>query len=134
MTNNDWYKSALALVVWREARGEPIEGKLAVANVIRNRVEATHLPDQWDDVIERKWQFSSMTAPGDGMLVQWPRDTDPTWIDSMNVAERVFTLAGCDNTGGATFYCNLDVCHPSWSDTYHQTVKIGHHTFFRERA
>lgn len=130
MQMQDWYKAILALVVWREARGESKEGKLAVANVIRNRVEATHLPDQWDDIIERKWQFSSMTAPGDAMLVQWPHDGDQTWSDSMAAAEHVFS-GGCDNTGGATFYCNLDVCHPAWADTYHQTIKIGRHTFFK---
>jgi len=126
-----WYKAALALVVWREARGEPVEGKLAVANVIRNRVEATHLPDQWAHVIERKWQFSSMTAPGDAMLVEWPLEGDQSWIDAMDVAERVLTLGGCDNTGGATMYCNLDVCDPAWAHTMQATVKIGHHTFFR---
>jgi len=131
MTNQDWYKALLALVVWREARGEPLEGKLAVANVIRNRVEATHLPDQWDSIMERKWQFSSLTAPEDGMLVQWPIHSDPTWVDSMNVADRVFTLGGCDNTNGATQYANLDVCNPAWAHTMTLTVKIGHHSFFK---
>ncbi len=131
MTMQDWYKAALALVVWREASGEPLEGKLGVANVIRNRCEATHLPDKWADVIERKWQFSSMTAPGDATLVKWPLEGDASWIDAMNVAERVFTLGGCDNTQGATMYCNLDVCNPPWAKTMKETVKIGHHTFFR---
>jgi spore germination cell wall hydrolase CwlJ-like protein len=132
MTNDDWNRALLALVVWREARGEPLEGKLAVANVIRNRVEATHLPDQWDNIMERKWQFSSLTAPGDGMLVQWPLPSDPTWVDSMGVAERVYTLGNCDNTQGATFYANLSVVDPPWAHTMTETVKIGHHTFFRD--
>lgn len=131
MTMQDWDKAVLALVIWREARGEPIEGKLGVANVILNRVTATHLPDQWDDIIERKWQFSSLTAPGDGMLVQWPHDGDQAWLDSMQAAERVFSRNGVDNTGGATFYCNLDVCDPTWAHTAIPTVKIGRHSFFK---
>lgn len=61
-----WYKSMLALVLWREARGEVktagIDALRAVAHVIKNRVEATHLPDTWDDVITARWQFSSINA------------------------------------------------------------------------
>jgi N-acetylmuramoyl-L-alanine amidase len=131
MNMQDWYRAALALVIWREARGEPYEGKVGVGSVIRNRVQATHLSDQWDDVIERKWQFSSMTAPGDGMLVQWPRDGDQSWTDSMNVAQGIFDGSIADNTGGATLYVNLAVAHPAWADTETQTVKINNHTFFK---
>jgi spore germination cell wall hydrolase CwlJ-like protein len=72
-----------------------------------------------------------MTAPGDATLVKWPLEGDASWIDAMNVAERVFRLGGCDNTQGSTMYCNLDVCNPPWAKTMKETVKIGHHTFFR---
>lgn len=133
MTMQDWYKAALALVVWREASGEPREGKIAVAAVIRNRVAATHLDDTWDDVIERKWAFSSMTAPGDATLVRWPHDGDVSWIDAMNVAQGIFDGSIADNTQGATMYANLAVCSPSWDfSKLKQTVKIGNHTFFAE--
>jgi N-acetylmuramoyl-L-alanine amidase len=131
MTNADWEVALLALLVWREASGEPVEGKLAVANVVRNRVIDAKLPDQWDEIIDRKFQFSSITAPGDPGLVRWPTPTDPSWIDSMNVAARVHDLGGCDNTGGATMYCNLALCDPAWAHVMTQTVVIGHHTFFK---
>ena len=133
MVMQDWYRAVLALVIWREARGESYAGKVAVASVIRNRVNATRLPDQWDDVIERKWQFSSMTAPGDAMLVQWPHDGDQSWLDSMNVAEGVFDGTIADNTDGSTLYANLSVCHPNWNFAeLTQTAIIGAHTFFKE--
>lgn len=132
MTMSDWNKALLALVIWREARGEPYPGKIAVAAVIRNRVQATHLPDQWDEIIERKWQFSSITAPGDPMLIQWPHENDESWIDSMNVAEGVFSGMTQDNTGGATLYANLNVCNPPWDFTkLIKTANIGAHTFFK---
>jgi N-acetylmuramoyl-L-alanine amidase len=128
-------KFLLALVIWREARGESYQGKVAVASVIRNRVEATHLPDQWDNIIERKWQFSSMTAPGDAMLVQWPLNEDLSWIDSLAASEGVYSGALLDNTGGATLYANLHVCQPKWDfSKLTQTVVIGNHTFFKEQA
>lgn len=130
MSWDDWAKAALALVLWREARGESHDGKRAVAHVIRNRVMASHLPDQWEDVIEAKWQFSSMTAPGDGMLVQWPKQPDAAFEDCMKIAENVFEGIDSDNTNGATHYANLSVCDPTWAHTLKQVAVIGHHTFF----
>ena len=131
MNYSDWYKAVLALVIWREARGEGAEGMRAVAHVIKNRVDASHLPDSWDTVIERKWQFSSMTAPGDPMLVQWPIHPDASFAQAMKIAAEVFSGSDPDLTSGATHYCNLNVCHPAWADTLHQVAVIGHHTFFR---
>lgn len=132
MTNDDTHRAFLALLVWREARGEPIEGKLGVANVVRNRVDSAALPDTWEKTMSHKWSFSSFTAPGDLNLVLWPDDDDPTWRDSMEVAERVYDMGGCDNTFGSTLYCNLDVVKPSWLPYVTFMVKIGKHSFFRE--
>lgn len=127
-----WYKALLALVLWREAQGEPHEGRVAIANVIRNRVLSTHHDDQWDNVMEKKWQFSSLTAPGDPTLVRWPDNTDPVFQDCARIA--IATIEGTieDNTGGATLYANLNVCDPAWTHTATKTVVIGHHTFFKE--
>jgi N-acetylmuramoyl-L-alanine amidase len=127
----DWFTAVLALVLWREARGETHDGRVAIANVIRHRVLATHLDDAWEDVIQKKWQFSSLTAPGDATLVQWPKQPDAGFEDCMTIATA--TLGGdiVDNTDGATHYANLSVCDPTWAHTMTQTVKIGHHTFFK---
>jgi spore germination cell wall hydrolase CwlJ-like protein len=152
----DWFCSALALVLWREAQGEPYAGKLAIANVIRNRVLATHLPDQWEDVIEARWQFSSMNASWpvadeakhgplpdwflkkhknniivDPTLVSWPKQPDQAFEDCMAIATAVFSGAATDNTGGATHYANLGVCDPTWAHTMTKVCVIGHHTFFK---
>jgi len=65
-----WHTALLALMLWREARGESDEAKIAVAHTVVNRV--AH-PGWWgrtvDDVIAKKWQYSSMTDPGDPQLV-----------------------------------------------------------------
>ena len=131
MNNFDWDKALLALVIWREAEGESVEGKLAVGNVVRNRVMASKNHDDWSAVLTAKWQFSSLTAPGDGMLVQWPNHAQQAWQDAMEAAERVYTLGNCDNTQGATMYANLSVCNPAWSHTMTKTVVIGKHSFFK---
>jgi spore germination cell wall hydrolase CwlJ-like protein len=139
MNWEDMFRALLALVIWREARGEPHEGRVGVANVIRNRVLATHLPDQWEDVIERKWQFSSMTAPGDGMLVQWPKQPDTVFEDCMAIATAAVAGTLEDNTSGSHYYANLAAVPKESSfwptiannPEHPKTVVIGHHTFYK---
>jgi spore germination cell wall hydrolase CwlJ-like protein len=128
-----WHKALLALVTWREAEGETMEGKLGVANSIHNRVLNTNIPDNWSNIIAARHQYSSMTFPGNPRLIAWPQDDEPAWHDCMEVAERVITLQGADNTFGAVNYCNLDVVDPPWAHTMRFTVKIGKHSFFAER-
>lgn len=56
-------RELIARIVYLEARGEPAEGQLAVAEVILNRVAAENFPDSVADVIfqENPQQFT--TAP-----------------------------------------------------------------------
>ena len=128
----DWFKALFALTIWREARGEGRDGMRAVAHVIANRVAATNLPDQWDDVIERKWQFSSMTAPGDPELILWPKQPDPAWETAMQVAELIYGGGDYDLTLGATFYFNPNVVMPDWAKSMKKTITIGNHNFYSE--
>jgi spore germination cell wall hydrolase CwlJ-like protein len=129
-----YFKSLLSLVLWREARGEGHTGMRAVAHVIRNRVLATRLPDQWEDVIESAKQFSSMTVKGDSQTIDWPKQPDSSFEDAMQIAEAVYNGTDEDITGGATMYANLHVCHPNWNfSELAQTVVIGAHTFWKEK-
>ena len=129
-----YFKSLLALVLWREAADQGSIGMQAVAHVIRNRVLATHLPFQWEDVIVAKWQFSSITAPGDPMLVKWPKQPDAVFETAMQIAEAVYNGSDDDPTGGADMYANLHVCSPKWDfSKLTQTAVIGAHTFFKTK-
>lgn len=73
----------MALAIYMEAKGEPLRGKQAVAEVVNNRSVA------WDkdicDVVFQKGQFS------------WSRHTksppksskgDPVWDDCMSIAKK----------------------------------------------
>lgn len=113
--------------MWREARGESLEGMTAVGCVVRNR--ATSLP--WDKVICAKWQFSSMTATGDSQLVVWPGQDDPTWQSAMSLAEEIYNGTTPDNTGGATHYFNPSVVLPSWAERLEYIKSIGRHDFYK---
>lgn len=48
----------LARLVWLEARGEPFEGQVAVAEVVLNRVLSPDFPDTVHDVIFQRGQFT----------------------------------------------------------------------------
>lgn len=48
----------LASIIYCEAKGEPYVGKVAVANVVLNRVKSSQYPDTIRDVIYAKGQFS----------------------------------------------------------------------------
>lgn len=48
----------LSSVLHYEARGEPLEGKLAVAEVVLNRVEHHRFPDTVCEVVTQPRQFS----------------------------------------------------------------------------
>lgn len=52
----------LACLVYHEARGEPIDGQIAVVEVVFNRMLSPYFPDTVEDVVFQKygrvWQFS----------------------------------------------------------------------------
>lgn len=48
----------LSSVIYHEARGEPLEGQIAVAHVVMNRVESPQFPDTVCEVVTQPNQFS----------------------------------------------------------------------------
>ena len=127
MTQDDYNKSLLALTLWREAGGEGYVGMQAVGNVIRNRV----VNGNWSQVLSAKWQFSSLTAPGDPMLVKWPAPTDGSWQTAMEIAQDTYDGTLADITYGATHYFNPSVVLPSWAASMTKVASIGHHDFYK---
>lgn len=127
MTQDDFNKSLLALVMWREARGDGAMGMQAVGCVVRNRVSLGN----WSGVITAKWQFSSMSAPGDPQLILYPAPSDPTWRLAMQIAEGVYSGETEDNTGGATHYFATTISVPSWTASMTLTAQIGRQRFYK---
>lgn len=131
-TESDLYPCfLLALVVWREARGEPVPGKLAVAWSIRNRVQHPSWWGQdWVTVILKPWQYSSFN-PTDPNAVKWPSETDSAWQACLDVATQVYAGQGTDPTSGAHSYYDDSIPPPEWTKAMTATVKVGALNFFR---
>lgn len=125
----DW--ECLAEAVYFEARGEPLKGQFAVAEVVLNRVDARGYPSDVCDVVRqgadtRVCQFS-FTCDGLPETV-----TEPAAYDKAGKIAAVM-LAGAPRalTKGATHFHTTTVS-PGWSKHLPRTVQIGAHLFYRE--
>lgn len=109
----------LAQIIHAEAKGEPYEGKLAVGNVVMNRVEHPYYPDTIEGVIFQKGQFSPVSS---GSIYNEPDK------DSIKAAKEV--LAGREVVNDEVLYFyNPDIATDSWIFTTNTVKKIGSHVF-----
>ena len=134
---DSYLQALLAVCAWREARGEGLQGMRAVMHVIRNRVQAWK--QDWDEVISRRNQFTSMSVKGDGQLTVWPDDDDALFEQVLDLAVDIYHGMDNDITEGALYYENPQVATSQWfidrirnNPMEHPTTAIiGRHTFYK---
>lgn len=114
----------LAMAIHHEARGESIQGKRAVANVIFNRVKHREFPNSIRAVVTQKGQF------------QWYRNhklrsKKPISAETRALAAKLYnefrTNKRVDNTRGSLFFVSNRV-HPAPRAYF--IKRIGGHKFF----
>lgn len=141
MTPHELDLYVLARTIWGEARGEPVIGQVAVANVIRNRVEAgrwysagpgTYMghaipPGSTAAVCLHPWQFSVWNEPDGERL--WHTDPGPL---QKRIAAQTLAHRYPDMLEGAThYYAPRGVrVAPDWSLGRKPVVEIGGHKFY----
>lgn len=115
----------LALNVYFEARGEPIQGQYAVAHVTLNRVQENN-SDVCTEVFKPN-QFSWTKH-----TYKIPSKKDKSWLLSQEVAHKAISMK--DTTGGALFFHSKN-CRkiPSITRNKIPTRKIGDHIFYANR-
>lgn len=113
----------LTEALYFEARGEPVKGQRAVAEVILNRVDHPSFPKSVCGVVNQRGQFS---YKGGSLRM---RDGNAAARAARIAAE---ALAGAPRTltGGATYFHTAQV-RPSWSKRFTRTARIGAHIFYR---
>lgn len=123
----------LAENVYHEARGEPLAGQYAVAEVTLNRVAAGQFPgtvcavvheQRWDSIRRRYVGAFSWTE-----LARLPRPRGEDWETAMSVATAVYDGRKAPRVAGALFYHATSV-KPSWAVTKTQVARIGRHVFY----
>lgn len=121
------------LTVAQEALAEPFEGKLAVAEVIHNRMRQKYMSDGTvEGTVLRAYQFSGW-LPGDPVLVKSLR-----WDDTMPAIQECIKAwfdakQGSNTVQNAVLYYNpAMVKTPKWARPEHATevATVGAHVFF----
>ncbi|WP_428908326.1 cell wall hydrolase [Niallia sp. Krafla_26] len=111
----------LARLVRSEANTEPFEGKVAVAEVVLNRMESTQYPDSISGVIYQSGQFQPVS---NGEI------NKPANEESVKAVHAALS-DGQDISGDSLFFYNPDIATNRWLDTRETTVVIGDHVFKR---
>lgn len=112
-------RELLIKLVDAEARGESLEGQIAVAAVVLNRVKSPKFPDTVWDVIHQPGQFTPVEA---GLLPTKVRGTSPEAVER--------ALLGEDPSGGALFFYNPATSQAlEFWKTRPVTKRIGNHNF-----
>ena len=122
----------MARLIWGEARGETLEGQVAVGCVVMNRVKGKpRYGKTVHGVILKHKQFSCFNEnnPNFINILNGPGDQI---MDRLRVVSEM-TCSGYvkDVTYGATHY-NTRGCDPTWDDNMKLTKIIKNHEFYLE--
>jgi N-acetylmuramoyl-L-alanine amidase len=124
----------LAENVYFEARGEPLDGQYAVAEVTLNRTHAPNFPrticavvheTRWDPgrrrfVADFSWTELRAPALPDG----------PAWKQAVTVAAAAYDELRAPLVPDALFYHATSI-RPGWANSRRRVATIGNHIFYR---
>ena len=128
----------LAQNIYYESRSSNRADRMAVADVVINRVQHTHYPNTICEVVKQGKQHAS------GAMVRnmcqfswycdgksdWPKDTD-AWVEAQMIAFNMIVHNDARGiTEGATHY-HADYVNPRWSRDLQLVGRIGVHIFYR---
>ena len=118
--------NCIATAVYFEARGESLEGQLAVARVVMNRAASGQYPASWCAVVKQPAQFSfvrhgAFPAVNTGSTA-WARAQGITRLAMANVVPSLTT---------DVLWYHANYVAPSWGKRLSMVQKIGAHIFYR---
>lgn len=115
--------ACLTEAIYFEARGESTAGQVAVANVIRNRVNEDRWPDTYCGVVHQNAQFSYYWDD-----IPEKFSSPQAKAKAANISINIIVGNLSDNTSGATNFHTIDIPNP-WNLTKLKT--IGRHIFYK---
>ena len=118
--------TCLAGAVYFEARGEPLTGQLAVAQVIINRTEDGRFPRSYCGVVQQPGQFSFMR----GGRMPAIREHSAAWARARAIAEIAHRDLWHTQAADAVFF-HARYVSPGWSRTKTRLAQIDTHIFYR---
>jgi spore germination cell wall hydrolase CwlJ-like protein len=121
----DEEQHCLAGAVYFEARGESIEGQLAVAEVVLNRQASKKYPDTICAVVKQPWQFSFVK---NGKFPEIDEDSK-AWSKAVAVA-RIAREKLDQKLSTDVLWYHADYVAPVWRKALDREDKIGLHIFY----
>ncbi len=116
----------LAQAIYFEARGEPLDGQLAVGQVIINRAESDLFPSDYCSVVTQRGQFSFVK----GGRIPAVRDGSLAWTRAKAIAQIAHRELWESEAGDALFFHATHV-RPRWASRKTARATIDSHIFYR---
>lgn len=116
----------LAGAVYFESRGEPLDGQLAVAQVIINRAEDRRFPSSYCSVVYQRAQFSFVKHGRMPRIKTGSR----AWQRAHAIA-RIAHRGLWDSEASDALYFHANYVRPSWSRRKVALATIDTHVFYR---
>ena len=120
--------NCMAVAVYHEARGESLEGQLAVARVIMNRAASGKYPTTWCGVVKQPWQFSFVN-PRSGHM-PGVDEASASWSKALGITRLAMANAVPSVPTDCLWY-HADYVAPSWGRRLTRVSQIGAHIFYR---
>lgn len=112
----------LARVVYAESKGEPVQGQLAIAQVVLNRTRAGgRFPKTICSVVQQPGQFADLQR----LVIDYSGET---WKQAVGVA-RVAMSNQWEQIVGNALYFHATYVSPDWP--FKRVARIGRHIFYR---
>lgn len=124
----DEQANCMAVAVYHEARGESLDGQLAVARVIMNRAASGKYPTSWCGVVKQPWQFSFVN-PRTGAM-PGVNQASAAWRKALGITRLAMANAVPSLSTDVLWY-HADYVAPSWGRRLIRAEKIGAHIFYR---
>jgi spore germination cell wall hydrolase CwlJ-like protein len=124
----------LAKNVHHEARGEPLEGQYAVAEVTMNRVASSLFPKSVCEVVhEQRWDARRRRYVGAFSWTELDGVGEPSgsaWQRAQEVAAAVYDGTHSPRVPNALYYHAKHI-KPRWANANRRVATIGRHVFYR---
>ena len=116
----------LAEAVYFEARGEPLDGQLAVGAVVVNRTTSGRYPSDYCSVVTQRAQFSFVK----GGRIPQADETSRAWLRAKAIAQIAHQdLWECEADDALYFHATY--VNPRWARRKTQLARIDTHVFYR---
>lgn len=123
-TPRDAQMECLARAVYFEARGESLEGQLAVAEVIANRAESGRWPSTYCGVVKQRSQFSFVK----GGRIPEPSRSSSAWKRAVAIA-RIVDGAHHESSVPNALFFHARYVNPGWR--LKRVGTVGNHVFYQ---